>query len=53
MKCYWENDVHGFYITPLFGISKVKEVWSIWLGWFYWLFTWQLNQAKDQKRKEN
>jgi len=43
MRCYWEKDVHGFYITPLIGISKVHGKWSFWFGWLYWLFTFELN----------
>jgi len=49
MKCKCEKDVHGFYILPLVGVSKVKGMWAIWFGWFYWLWTWQLNEAEDEK----
>lgn len=44
MKCTWEKDTHGFYITPLLGVSKIKGVYAIWIGWLYWLFTYQLNR---------
>jgi len=47
MKCVWEKDVHGFYLTPLIGLSKVKGVWSFWLGWFYWLWTWELSNKEQ------
>lgn len=41
MRLIWEKDVYGFYIIPLFGISKVRGVWSMWIGWLYWLWTWE------------
>jgi len=44
MKCEWGKDVHGFYVFPLLGISKIKGIWSIWCGWAYWLFTWEINK---------
>ena len=47
MKCKWEKDVHGFYVTPLIGVSKRLEVWQLWVGWLYWLWTWTLNDNQE------
>lgn len=44
MKCRFEKDVHGFYITPLIGISNIHGDWSFWAGWFYWLWTVDINR---------
>jgi len=56
MKCKWEKDVHGFYITPLIGVSSINGAWSIWVGWFYWLATWQITSgirpARPAKKEE-
>jgi len=43
-RCIWEQDVHGFYITPMFGVSKVKGLWSVWIGWLYWLFIMRIKE---------
>jgi len=50
MKCEWEKDVHGFYITPLFGVSKIEDVWAIWLGWLFWLATWQITRHSSGRQ---
>ena len=47
-RCVWEQDVHGFYLLPLLGVSKVKGVWAVWFGWFYWLFTCNLREETTQ-----
>ena len=42
MKCKYEKDVHGFYLTPLIGFSNVKGLKSIWIGWLFWLMSVEL-----------
>ena len=51
IRCKWEKDVHGFYVTPLVGISKIRGTWSIWVGWFYWLWTWYYTPDEKNKSK--
>ena len=42
LKCKFEKDVTGIYITPLIGYSNVKGERSIWIGWLSWLWTWRV-----------
>jgi hypothetical protein len=43
MKCTFEKDAFGFYLTPLIGYSKTPKTGrAIWIGWLWWLFTVQL-----------
>lgn len=45
MKCAFEKDVVGFYITPLIGFSKDERYGkALWVGWGRWLFVWSLNR---------
>lgn len=37
VKCKFETDVTGIYITPLIGYSNVVGEKSVWLGWLFWL----------------
>jgi hypothetical protein len=49
MKCKWEKDAFGFYLTPLIGFSKIYTgKWSFWIGWLYWLWTFEflINKRK-------
>ena len=39
VKCKFEKNVFGLYLTPLIGFSNVHGQKSVWLGWFYWLIT--------------
>lgn len=47
MRCIWAKDTHGFYITPLVGVSNVRGVWAFWIGWLYWLWTWQITSESS------
>jgi len=42
MKCKFEKDVTGIYITPLIGYSNVNGNKSFWFGWLCLLWTWNL-----------
>lgn len=39
VKCKFEKDVTGFYLTPLLGYSNVNGQKSVWVGWIIWLFS--------------
>lgn len=39
LKCRFETDVLGVYLTPLIGFSRVKGKRSFWIGWLTWLIT--------------
>lgn len=42
VKCKFETDKWGFYITPLIGYSNTERGKNIWVGWLKWLFTLEL-----------
>ena len=42
VKCRFETDRWGLYITPLLGYSNTERGRNIWVGWFRWLFTIEL-----------
>lgn len=46
MRCTFQKDDCGLYITPLLGVSKVKGIWKVWTGWLWWLFTWEIYKEK-------
>ena len=39
VKCKFEKDVIGFYLTPLIGFSNVLGHKTVWIGWLFWLFS--------------
>ena len=49
LKCTFEKDVVGFYVTPLIGYSNVKGQKSLWFGWGSLLWTLHLG-VKELKR---
>ena len=42
VKCKFETDKWGLYITPLIGYSNTERGKNIWVGWLKWLFTIEL-----------
>lgn len=42
VKCKFETDKWGLYITPLIGYSNTERGKNIWVGWLKWLFTLEL-----------
>jgi len=42
MRCVFEKDTVGFYLTPLIGYSNCKGERSVWFGWFWWLWVVRL-----------
>lgn len=47
IKCKFEKDVVGVYITPLIGFSWAKGEYSFWVGWLFWLFTIKLKKEQQ------
>ena len=51
VKCKFETDKWGLYITPLIGYSNTERGKNIWVGWLKWLFTLELtNKNKTSYR---
>ena len=54
VKCRFETDRWGLYITPLLGYSNTERGKNIWVGWLKWLFTVELtNDGLNYKRLKN
>ena len=44
LKCKFEDDHNGMYITPLIGFSSKTDDKSFWFGWLWWLSEFRLTQ---------
>ena len=53
VKCKFEKDVFGLYLTPLIGFSNVHGNKSVWLGWFSWLITIQFMSGVKKESEEH
>jgi len=42
IKCTFQCDKWGLYITPLVGYSNTDKGINIWFGWLKWLYTIEL-----------
>ena len=42
VKCKFETDRWGLYITPMLGYSNTERGKNLWFGWLKWLFTVEL-----------
>lgn len=44
IRCTYEKDEVGIYLTPLIGYSSKGDDKSFWVGWLWWLFTFRLTK---------
>ena len=52
MKCRFQYDHWGLYITPLIGYSwNTVHGKSIWFGWLRWLWTFQFEEGIDDDQR--
>lgn len=44
IRCKYEEDEVGMYLTPLIGYSNRGGDKSFWIGWLWWLWTFRLTK---------
>lgn len=44
IRCVYEKDEVGIYLTPLIGYSNRGGDKSFWIGWLWWLWTFRLTK---------